>query len=269
MDTESERIVQTALDELLQGDDTRTTIVIAHRLSTVRKADRIIVLGEGEDGMGGGTKIVEEGTHDTLMALKGVYFGLVGAQGETSQDEANTASSTTTAIKKDDTDTETKLSTESSPTGKSLFIDNNSSNSTNPMGTETKNNEGQKTNDMKKNTDTADDGDEKKEDNDLYPVPTSRLWAYASDHKIAVVCGVVSASVNGCVFPGMGFYFGEMLNAFTIWDDEDARAKFLLLFIYFLVLGTIALLSRAGQVGFFTVSGEAITKGGCSFRNTC
>merc|ERR1712205_41934 len=52
-----------------------------------------------------------------------------------------------------------------------------------------------------------------------------------------------------------------MLNAFTIWDDEDARAKFLLLFIYFLVLGTIALLSRAGQVGFFTVSGEAITKG--------
>ena len=46
LDTESERIVQTALDDLLQGDDTRTTIVIAHRLSTVRKADRIIVLGE-------------------------------------------------------------------------------------------------------------------------------------------------------------------------------------------------------------------------------
>ena len=77
LDTTSERMVQEALKSS-QGK--RTTIVIAHRLSTVRDADRIIVLGEGDNGMGGGSKIVESGTHSELMVKKGVYYALVGNQ---------------------------------------------------------------------------------------------------------------------------------------------------------------------------------------------
>lgn len=69
LDNESERAVQQALLELVKG---RTTIVIAHRLSTVRHADRILVLTQ--DG------IVEEGTHEALMAADGVYAGLYGVQ---------------------------------------------------------------------------------------------------------------------------------------------------------------------------------------------
>lgn len=66
LDSESERLVQEALDELMTG---RTSIVIAHRLSTVRDADRILVLNKGT--------IVESGTHDELIANgKGVYHGL-------------------------------------------------------------------------------------------------------------------------------------------------------------------------------------------------
>ncbi len=70
LDNDSERAVQEALLGLARG---RTTIVIAHRLSTVRHADRILVLTcEG---------IVEQGTHDTLMAAGGIYAGLHSTQG--------------------------------------------------------------------------------------------------------------------------------------------------------------------------------------------
>lgn len=69
LDNESERAVQQALFGLSQG---RTTLAIAHRLSTVRHADRILVLTA--DG------IAEEGTHDALMARNGVYAGLHSVQ---------------------------------------------------------------------------------------------------------------------------------------------------------------------------------------------
>ncbi len=69
LDAESEKFVQEALNELAKG---RTTIVIAHRLSTIRDADEIVVMDKG--------KIVEQGDHDTLLALKGYYFKLYQMQ---------------------------------------------------------------------------------------------------------------------------------------------------------------------------------------------
>ncbi len=68
-DAESDQLIQEALDRLMVG---RTTFIIAHRLSTVRKANRIIVLERG--------RIVEQGRHDDLMALGGVYAKLAGLQ---------------------------------------------------------------------------------------------------------------------------------------------------------------------------------------------
>jgi ABC-type multidrug transport system fused ATPase/permease subunit len=71
LDSESERLVQDALDKLMQG---RTSLVIAHRLSTIRKADNIIVLEQGE--------VKEMGTHDELMQVEsGVYRHLSELQG--------------------------------------------------------------------------------------------------------------------------------------------------------------------------------------------
>ena len=71
LDAESERLVQDALDRLMKD---RTTIVIAHRLATVRAADRIVVMDGG--------RIVEEGTHATLNRRGGLYARLARLQFE-------------------------------------------------------------------------------------------------------------------------------------------------------------------------------------------
>jgi ATP-binding cassette subfamily B protein len=69
VDTETEKEIQKALDNLVRG---RTTIAIAHRLSTLRKADRLVVMDRG--------RIVEIGNHDQLMAIEGHYYKLYQAQ---------------------------------------------------------------------------------------------------------------------------------------------------------------------------------------------
>ena len=69
LDTESERLVQDALEKMMKN---RTSIVIAHRLSTIQNADNIVVLSKG--------KIVEQGKHQELLEKKGVYFSLVEMQ---------------------------------------------------------------------------------------------------------------------------------------------------------------------------------------------
>lgn len=69
LDTESERYIQAALEELKKG---RTTLVIAHRLSTIQSADLIVVMRDGQ--------VVEQGTHDQLLALQGTYSALHSLQ---------------------------------------------------------------------------------------------------------------------------------------------------------------------------------------------
>jgi ATP-binding cassette subfamily B protein len=76
VDTETEKEIQNALDNLVRG---RTTIAIAHRLSTLRKADRLVVMDKG--------LIVEEGTHDVLIERQGAYWRLYEAQQRQAESE--------------------------------------------------------------------------------------------------------------------------------------------------------------------------------------
>jgi len=69
VDTRTERLIQTAFDQLLKG---RTSFVIAHRLSTIRNADQILVLKAGE--------IIERGKHNELLEKKGFYYDLYMSQ---------------------------------------------------------------------------------------------------------------------------------------------------------------------------------------------
>ena len=69
LDSESEQLVQSALEKMMQN---RTSVVIAHRLSTIQKADLIVVLQKGE--------IIEQGTHNELIANNDIYKKLVEMQ---------------------------------------------------------------------------------------------------------------------------------------------------------------------------------------------
>lgn len=69
LDAESEAAVQAALERLMEG---RTTLIVAHRLSTVRDADRIVVIDQAG--------VVEQGRHEDLMQLRGTYARLVEHQ---------------------------------------------------------------------------------------------------------------------------------------------------------------------------------------------
>ena len=71
VDTNTEQQVQRAMQELMKG---RTSFVIAHRLSTIQNADKILVVDQGD--------VVEQGTHESLMAKKGFYYNLYAAQFE-------------------------------------------------------------------------------------------------------------------------------------------------------------------------------------------
>ena len=65
VDTETERVIQSAIQKVLKG---RTSFIIAHRLSTIRSADRILVIRDG--------RVIEEGNHVELLKLKGYYYRL-------------------------------------------------------------------------------------------------------------------------------------------------------------------------------------------------
>ena len=69
VDSETEELIQQAIERLIRG---RTTLMIAHRLSTLRKANRILVVDKG--------RIIENGSHEELMALKGKYYKLIQIQ---------------------------------------------------------------------------------------------------------------------------------------------------------------------------------------------
>ena len=221
LDMRSEATVQRAIEA--RGDRC-TTLIIAHRLSTVRRADRIFVLGRTDDNLEG-SAIVESGTHDELMARKGSYFALIGGQ---QADPNASAASLSSMTEEADAD---RVPASSAPSTFSLAAD----------------------------VEEEEDKDEQKTAMEEHKVVTSRVWSYARGHEVLVLLGVLSSIANGLVFPLIAIFFSEMLQAFTLYDDADLRFEVQKWSIAMFIVAVAGYFFNAGQIGFMSSVGERLT----------
>jgi len=254
LDAESEKIVQSAIDNLVGKNGTGggiTTLIIAHRLSTVKNADRIVVLGarDGTTSTVNGSSIVEIGSHDELMAKEGgLYKALVG--GAHDDDDAHTG--------------EGLASVENGNSG--------TSNATNGHSVETTYEEFAGSVEKEKeevdddtHTQSTDTGDLNKEDKQIEEdfkkhVDKKRLKAYSSPEQCYFFCGLIACFCTGLAWPICGVLFALMLSAMSILDYDVARTWTEWLAAAFGLLAVADIVAQYFQTYLFEVIGERMTR---------
>ncbi|XP_005876199.1 PREDICTED: multidrug resistance protein 1 [Myotis brandtii] len=226
LDTESEAVVQVALDKARKG---RTTIVIAHRLSTVRNAD---VIAGFDDGV-----IVEKGNHDELMKEKGIYFKLVTMQTRGNEIELENEISES----KSETDA---LEMSPKDSGSSLVRRRSSRKSIRaPQSQDRKLSEKEAL------------------DEDLPPVSFWRILKLNITEWPYFVVGIFCAIINGGLQPAFSVIFSKIIGIFTRNDDPETKRQNSNLFsLLFLVLGIISFITFFLQGFTFGKAGEILTK---------
>ncbi|OAY77496.1 putative multidrug resistance protein [Ananas comosus] len=222
LDTESERVVQDALDAASVG---RTTIVIAHRLSTVRNADVIAVMQAGE--------VRELGSHDELIADDGaLYSSLVRLQqAKDSREEGVLPAATGSS---------SQLGSSSHSMSRRFSAASRSSSA---------------------RSSGKDDGDGDDAELRTLPVPSFRrlLMMNAPEWKQAVL-GSFSAVVFGGVQPVYAYAMGSMISVYFLTDDGEIKAKTRTYALIFVGLSVLSFLINIGQHYNFGAMGEYLTK---------
>ncbi|XP_071591272.1 ATP-dependent translocase ABCB1 isoform X2 [Heliangelus exortis] len=225
LDTESESVVQAALDKAREG---RTTVVVAHRLSTVRNADLIAVF---EDGV-----ITEQGNHFTLLEKKGIYYKLVNMQtieAEVPSSEDENALS----IKKSESEPDFEESLTKGLIRRSIRRS------------------------MKKPGAQNDDSNQKMSspDEELPPAPFLKIMKLNKTEWPYFVFGIFCAIINGALQPAFAIIFSEIIGVFTESDKSILRKKGDLYSVLFLVLGIVSFFSFFFQGFTFGKAGEILT----------
>ncbi|KAK3887408.1 hypothetical protein Pcinc_008524 [Petrolisthes cinctipes] len=248
LDNQSEAVVQQALDKVRLG---RTTMVVAHRLTTIRTADKIVVFDEGQ--------IVEEGSHQDLMSLKGHYYKLVTAQltpeqlkkahddmcsGDDSTDSDAVSDISQSLV--DELVNMPSVALSRAPSVRRSIRRRSSTRSSKRRARRTK----------KKTTHKKDDDDE---DDDYKPVPVGEILKMNSSEWPYIVGGIIGSAVQGVTIPLYAVMFGDVLGSLATTDEETARKEANLYSILFLVIGIIAAFSMFLQAYMFALSGELLT----------
>ncbi|KNC82823.1 hypothetical protein SARC_04906 [Sphaeroforma arctica JP610] len=268
LDTESERIVQAALDGLMD-DNNRTCLVVAHRLTTIRNADVIACFKDG--------KIHEQGTHDELMKIKdGVYYGLIELQmGKAYTDQlADGDDSDSDEDKEPDLD-------EPVPAGfdenmvpnvrKASAFATDIARKISQMG-------GSRTSSVKSrhsvlhtSQSTKSRGEDSnvgltEEDPEAQPVDegaqgwelTRRIWSLNKPVRMFMILGMFAAALNGAVFPVMSVMLTNIINVLgtapkeTLYDQMSAAA------LDFVILAIVAGVLMFFQTYIFSYAGEKL-----------
>ncbi|XP_072109855.1 ATP-dependent translocase ABCB1 isoform X2 [Mobula birostris] len=221
LDAESEAAVQAALDKVRRG---RTTIVIAHRLSTVQNADIIAGL---ENGV-----IIELGTHKQLMEAKGIYYNLVTTQtfkregdkeGESMQ-ERNDADLEKSSIKKPKRRQLTQASMQKKETAAETVIEN-----------------------------------AVEQDEDVPNVSFFRILKMNKKEWPYLLIGTFCATINGVIQPVFAIIFSEIIAVFANTDKDVVRRETTLYSLLFLAIGCITFVTFFLQGFSFGRSGEKLT----------
>ncbi|KAM0068265.1 putative ABC-type xenobiotic transporter [Helianthus debilis subsp. tardiflorus] len=226
LDTESERVVQEALDQAAVG---RTTIIIAHRLSTIRNADVIVVVQDGQ--------VVESGSHDNLIQLEnGLYTSLVRLQ-ETKRNDAPPTpyplgpSSVTAAFDVHNT----------SSRRQPMFSRSSSASSVNNIGGENMNITSRV--------------------NQEFPVPSfKRLLAMNIPEWKQALLGSAGAILFGAIQPLYAFALGSMISVYFLPDHEEIKRRTMIYALYFLGLAVFSMVVNIIQHYNFAAMGEYLTK---------
>ena len=220
LDTESEKVVQAALDNARTG---RTTIVVAHRLSTIRTADTIVAIDEG--------KVKESGTHNELMANKDLYYSLVMRQmaGKNETIQSNLYPELDNEEKE-----AKKLERKDSNVGK---LTRQLSRRLSRRMSATKQ--------LKDKTES-----ESNKDEDLPKIQMTRILKRNRPEFFYILIGVLSSCGMGAVMPVFAVIFGDILGVLGYEDIDQARADSVYYSCLFLILGFYSFMVMFLQVKY-------------------
>ncbi|XP_073533909.1 ATP-binding cassette sub-family B member 5-like isoform X5 [Phyllobates terribilis] len=216
LDTESECVVQAALDNVSKG---RTTIVIAHRLSTVWKADLIVVLQNGT--------VTEQGSHSALMDMKGVYYSLATAQVIQGTEDSNEINESVNGILKKPL----SIKYPNSP------IKNNIQESKEEDQNEAQN----------------------EEEDSLPNISFSKLLKLNQSEWPYIMVGILASIINGGGHPAFCIVFAKMIALFGYDDLDRIKRESDLYCIMFAVIGVVSFFTYFLQGFMFGRSGEVLT----------
>lgn len=219
MDSQSEKLVQDALELASKG---RTTIIVSHRLSTIRQADRIVVLDNGQ--------IIEDGTHDQLIKQMGHYFKM--QQSNIIEDLSQIT------VDKDEVKSEKDNNLDEDNETKSINVNQNN---------------------FQYVPSKCDEGIEDDNDKLDYKYLLKRILKLSKPEIPFLILGAVAALIVGISYPAFAILFGDVYGALALHDPDDVIQETNKICIGFLILAIVTGISLFLQTHLLNLSGVHLT----------